>query len=56
MVLSSADIVIENRRISQSGSSAVTICDVENLCSHQRVLISSDTNVTSPVFKIIFRL
>ena len=47
MVPSSADIVIENRRISQSKTSARTICDVVNTISLQRALVSGDQNVTA---------
>ena len=49
MVPSSADIVIQNRRTSQSETSAITIRDVVNIILLQRARLSGDQNVTSPV-------
>ena len=50
MVPSSAEIVIKNRRISQSETSAIAIRDVVNIILLQRALVSGDKNDTSPVF------
>ena len=50
MVPPSADIIIQNRRISQSETSAVTIGDVVNIYSLQHALVRGDQNVTSPAF------
>ena len=47
MVPSSADIVIQNRRISQSETNARTICDVVNITPLQRARVSVDQNVSS---------
>ena len=49
MVPSSADIVIQNRRMSQSETSAITVRDVVNIISSQRAWVGGDQNVTSPV-------
>ena len=49
MVPSSADIVLQNRRISQSETSTINICDVVNIIALQHVRVSDDQNVTSPV-------
>ena len=56
MVPFSADIVIQNRWISQSETSVRTICDVVNIYSLPHALVSDDQNVTSPVFLSIVRL
>ena len=50
MVLSNADIIILNRRISQSETSVRTVGDVVNTYSLQHALVSGDQNVTLPVF------
>ena len=51
MVPSSADIVIQKRRISQSETSRLNIiCDVVNTIALQHARVSGDQNVTSPVF------
>ena len=54
MVPSSADIVLQNRRISKSETYTINICDVVNIMALQHARVSGDQNVTSPVF--IFRL
>ena len=55
MVPSSADIVLQNSRISQSETSTINICDVVNIAlQHSRV--SGDQKVTSPVCYVIVRL
>ena len=46
MVPSSADIVIQNRRISQSE----TMRDVVNIIPCRDALVIDDQNATSPVF------
>ena len=56
MVPSSADILIPNRRINQSKTSARTIRDVVNILSLQHARVSGDQNVTSPVLYVIARL
>ena len=56
MVPSSADIVIQNCRISQSETSARTIRDVVNIILPQRAQVNGVQNVTSPVFSVIDRL
>ena len=50
MVPSSADIVFQNRRISQSETSTINICDVVNTMALQQARVSVDQNVTSSVF------
>ena len=50
MVPLSADIVIQNRQISQSETSAIIMRDVVNIISLQRTWVSGDQNVTSSVF------
>ena len=47
--MSSADIAIKNRRISQSEASTINICDV-NIIAMQHARVSGDQNVTSSVF------
>ena len=56
MVLSSADIVLQNRRIRQSETSTINICNVVNIMALQHARVSGDQNVTSSVFKVIVRL
>ena len=57
MVPSSAHIVVQNRRISLSATSAIPIGDVENnIFSLQRALVSGDQNIFSKVFLVIARL
>ena len=53
MVPSSADIVIQNHRISQSETSARTIRVVVNIIFLQHAQVSGDQNVTSPLFEVI---
>ena len=50
MVPSSADFIINNRRISQSETNARTIGDVINTHSLQHALVRGDQNSTLPVF------
>ena len=56
MVPSSADIVLQNRRISQSETSTINICDVVTIMALQRARDSGDENVTLTVFEVIVRL
>ena len=49
MVPSSADIVIQNRRISQSETSTINIRDVVNTMALQHARVSGYQNVTSSV-------
>ena len=56
MVPSSADIVLQNRRISQSKTGTMNICDVVNIIALQHARVTGDQNVTSPVFYVIVRL
>ena len=49
MVPPSADIVIQNRQISQSATSTRTIRDVVNIVLLERARVSGDKNVTIPV-------
>ena len=53
MVSPSADIVLQNRRISQSETSNLNICDMVNIIALQHARVSGYQNVTSSVF---FRL
>ena len=46
MVPSSAVIVLQNRRISQSETSTINICDVVNIIALQHARVSGDQNVT----------
>ena len=46
MVPSNADIIIQNRRISQSETSARTNGDVVNIYSLQHALVGGDQNVS----------
>ena len=56
MVSSSADIVLQNRQISQSETSTINICDVNTMAS-QHARVSGYQNVTSSVFcQVIVRL
>ena len=50
MVPSSADSVIKNRRISQTETSTINICDAVNIIALQHARVSDDQNVTSSVF------
>ena len=55
MIQSSADIVLQNRRISQS-ETTINICDVVNTMAMQHARVSGDQNDTSSVFLAIVRL
>ena len=50
MFSSSAYIVLQNRRISQSETSTISICEVVNIIELQHVRVSGDRNVTLSVF------
>ena len=50
MVPSSADIVLQNRRISESETSTINICDGVNTMALQHARVSGYHNVTSSVF------
>ena len=56
MAPSSADIVLQNCRISQSETSTINICDVVNIMALQHARVSGDQNVTLSVFYVIVRL
>ena len=58
MVPSSADIVLQNSRISESETITINIilCGVVNIMELQHVRVSGDRNVTSSVFYVIVRL
>ena len=60
MVPSSVDIIIHNRRISQSETSAITNGEIANTyipaAASRSILLEGDQNVTSPVFQVIVRL
>ena len=49
MAPSSADIVLQNSRISQSETSTIHICDVINIIALQHARVSGDQTVTSIV-------
>ena len=49
MVPSSADMITQNRRISQSETRTINICDVVNIIALQHARVSNGQNVTSPV-------
>ena len=56
MVSSSADIVLQNCRISQSESSTINICDVVNIMALQHVRVSGYKNVTVSIriYRLLF--
>ena len=56
MVPSSIDIVIQNRRISDSETSTIHVCDVVNIIALQHARVSGDQKVTSAGFYVIVRL
>ena len=49
MVPSIAGIVLQNRRISQSETSTINICDVLNIMAPQHARVSGDKNVTASI-------
>ena len=50
MVPSSADIVLQNRQISQSETSTINICDVVNTMALQHARVSVDIKMSLSVF------